>query len=113
MSDVLAVAGKSMQLRPVARPMSVSGEVMAPHYLRFIVSDEPGIVAAIATALAKVHVNLDSMLQHRGHASERLAFVMTTERCLRSTLEDAVEAMGSMSFMVEPPLVLQILTTDG
>jgi hypothetical protein len=38
---------------------------------------------------------------------------MTTERCLRSTLEDAVEAMGSMSFMVEPPLVLQILTTDG
>ena len=112
MSDVLAVAAGSQQLRPAARPMLVTGDVVAPHYLRFIVHDEPGIVAAIAGALAAEHVNLDAMLQHRGHASARLAFVMTTEPCLRSTLERAVAATAKMRFMVEPPLVLQIVVDE-
>jgi homoserine dehydrogenase len=112
MSDVLAVAGSSVQLRPAAQPVAVSGDVLAPHYLRFIVRDQPGIVAAIAGALAAEHVNLDAMLQHRHHTSERLAFVVTTEPCLRSTLERAVAAMSAMSFMVEPPLVLQMLVVE-
>lgn len=112
LSDVLAAAGNSLQLRPAAQPLPVSGDVVAPHYLRFIVNDEPGIVAAIAGALAAEHVNIDSLLQHRGHANDRLPFVITTEPCRRSTLERAVGAMTSMSFMIEPPQVLQILTVD-
>ncbi len=112
LSDVLAAAEGSFQLRPVAVPLPVSGDVLAPFYLRFIVRDEPGIVAAIAGALAAEHVNIDAVLQHRGHGSDRLPFVITTEPCLRSTLERAVTAMAKMSFMVEPPLLLQILVVD-
>ncbi len=112
MSDVLAVAGDSRQLQPAAAKVALSGDVMAPHYLRFIVADEPGIVAAIAGALAAEHINIDSILQHRGHASERLPFVVTTEPCLRSTLDRAIEAIAAMSFIVEAPLVMQILVLD-
>ncbi len=112
LSDVLAVAGNSKQLRPEAQAVAVSGDVTAPHYVRFIVADEPGIVAAIAGELAREHVNIDCILQHRGHASERLPFVVTTEPCLRSTLDRAVEAMYAMKFMMEPPLVMQILVAD-
>ncbi len=112
MSDVLAVAGASRQLRPLAERVAVSGDVTAPHYLRFIVVDEPGIVAAIAGQLAKEHINIDSILQHRGHSNEELPFVVTTEFCLRSTLERAVEVISAMSFIVEPPLVMQILVVD-
>ncbi len=112
MSDVLAVAAGSLQLRPPAQAVAASGDVVAPFYLRFIVQDEPGIVAAIAGALAAEHVNLDAMLQHRGHTSQRLAFVVTTEPCLRSTVERAVAATARMRFMVEPPLLLQILVVD-
>ena len=112
LSDVLAVAGESRQLRPAARKLPVSGDVSAPHYVRFVVADEPGIVAAIAGALAAEHINIDSILQHRGHASDRLPFVVTTEPCLRSTLERAVAAMSAMAFIVEPVLVMQILVAD-
>lgn len=112
LSDVLTAAENSLQLRPEAQPLPVSGDVLAPHYLRFVVQDEPGIVAAIAGALADQHVNIDVVLQHRGHTSKRLPFVITTEPCRRSTLERAVAAMGRMSFMVEPPLVLQILVVE-
>lgn len=108
-SDVLAIAHGSAAVRlPVAKH-SVTGDVSAPHYLRFVVADKPGIVAAIAGALAKEQINIDSLLQHRGHTSERLPFVVTTEPCLRSTLDRAVAEMRSMEFMLEPPLALEIL----
>jgi homoserine dehydrogenase len=112
MSDVLAVAENSATVRLPAKPSAVSGDVTAPHYVRLIVNDKPGIVAAIAGALAKVGVNIDSILQHRGHAGDRLPFVVTTEPCLSSTLAKAIEEMAKLEFMVEPPLVLQILVSD-
>lgn len=112
MSDVLAVAQGSSAVRlPVAK-LAVTGDVKAPHYLRPVVADRPGIVAAIAGALAKELINIDSILQHRGHASDRLPFVVTTEPCLRSTLERAVAAMASLDFMLEAPLVLEILVEE-
>jgi homoserine dehydrogenase len=112
MSDVLAVAEDSHPVRLPARKLPVSGDVTAPHYLRFVVADRPGIVAAIAGALAKHGINIDSLLQHRGHEARRLPFVITTEPCLRSTLEQAVRETAAMDFMLEPPVVMQILTVD-
>jgi homoserine dehydrogenase len=112
MSDVRAIAENSAQVRLPSHPMQVSGDVTAPFYLRFIVADEPGIVAAIAGALAKFAVNIDSILQHRGHPDERLPFVVTTEPCSSVTLDKAVAEMAKLKFMVEPPLCLQILVVD-
>lgn len=112
MSDVLAVAGDSHPVRLPTRTLPVSGDVLAPHYLRFVVSDQPGIVAAIAGALAKVGVNIDSILQRRGYGTERLPFVVTTEACQSSVIEAAVTEMASMSFMLEPPMAMQILVVD-
>jgi homoserine dehydrogenase len=112
MSDVLAVAQGSSAIRLPVEKLVVTGDVNAPHYLRLVVSDRPGIVAAIAGALAKEQINIDSILQHRGHASDRLPFVVTTEPCLRSTLDNAVAVMASMDFMLESPLVLEILVEE-
>jgi homoserine dehydrogenase len=111
-SDVLAVAHGSLAVQLPIRKLAVTGDVSSPHYLRLVVADRPGIVAAIAGALAKEQINIDSILQHRGHASDRLPFVVTTEPCLRSTLDRAVTAMSSMDFMLETPLVLEILVEE-
>jgi homoserine dehydrogenase len=112
MSDVLAVAQGSLAVRLPVKKLAVTGDVNAPHYLRLVVADRPGIVASIAGALAKEQINIDSILQHRGHASDRLPFVVTTEPCLRSTLDRAVTTMASMDFMLEAPLVLEILVEE-
>jgi homoserine dehydrogenase len=112
MSDVLAVAHNSSPVRLPARKAEVSGDGFAPHYLRFVVADKPGIVAAIAGALAKVGANIDSILQHRGHGTESLPFVVTTEPCLTSTIEQAIAEMAAMDFMLVPPLCMQILVVD-
>ena len=112
MSDVRAIAENSVQVRLPAKTMQVVGDVVSPHYLRFIVADRPGIVAAIAGALAKVGANIDSILQHRGFGGDRLPFVVTTEPSLSSKLDLAVAEMATFDFMLEPPLCLQILVVD-
>jgi len=111
-SDILAVAQRSVAVELPVRRRQVTGEFLAPHYLRFVVDDRPGIVAGIATALAKVGANIDSLLQHPGHPKHRLPFVITTEPCLTSTMEKAVAAMAKMGAMLERPLCLQMLTID-
>ena len=112
MSDVLAVAQGSAAVRMPAVTMAVSGDVFAPHYLRLVVDDKPGIISAISGALAGAGVNIDSILQRRGFPAHRLPFVVTTEPCLRSTMEQAVGAMSGMDSLVEKPLVLEILVVD-
>ena len=111
-SDLLAVAQgcKSVQL-PVHK-RKVTGEFFAPHYLRFVVDDKPGIVSAIAGALAKVGANIDSILQRPGYPKHRLPFVVTTEPCLTSTIEQALNSLAKMDCMLERPLCLQILQIE-
>jgi homoserine dehydrogenase len=111
-SDLLAVAQgcKSVQL-PV-RKRKVTGEFLAPHYLRFVVDDKPGIVSAIAGALAKVGANIDSILQRPGYPKHRLPFVVTTEPCLTSTIEQALASLAKMDCMLERPLCLQMLQIE-
>jgi homoserine dehydrogenase len=111
-SDILAVAQHSVAVQLPVHRRQVTGEFLAPHYLRFVVDDRPGIVAGIAGALAKVGANIDSLLQHPGYPKHRLPFVITTEPCLTSTIEKAVAAMEKMQCMLERPLCLQILQID-
>jgi homoserine dehydrogenase len=111
-SDILAVAQRSVAVSLPVRRRQVTGEFLAPHYLRFVVDDKPGIVSGIAGALAKVGANIDSLLQRPGYPKHSLPFVITTEPCLTSTMEKAVATMAKMDCLLERPLCLQILTMD-
>jgi homoserine dehydrogenase len=111
-SDLLAVAQGCGVVELPVRKRSVTGEFLAPHYLRFVVDDKPGIVSAISGALAKVGANIDSLLQKPGYPKHRLPFVVTTEPCLTSTIEKAVASIAKMDCMLEKPLCLQILVSE-
>ncbi|MCU1223738.1 MAG: homoserine dehydrogenase [Edaphobacter sp.] len=111
-SDLLSVAQGCKTVQLPVRKRSVTGEFMAPHYLRFVVDDKPGIVSAIAGALAKVGANIDSLLQRPGHPKHRLPFVVTTEPCLTSTIEKAMNSIAKLDCMLERPLCLQILVPE-
>lgn len=111
-SDLLAVAQGCKSVELPVRKRAVTGDFMAPHYLRFVVDDKPGIVSAISGALAKVGANIDSLLQRRGYPKHKLPFVITTEPSLTSTIEKAMVSIGKMDCMLEKPLCLQILVPE-
>jgi homoserine dehydrogenase len=111
-SDLLAVSQGAKSVELPVRKRKVTGEFLAPHYLRFVVDDKPGIVSSIAGALAKVGANIDSLLQKPGYPKHKLPFVVTTEPCLTSTIERAMNSIGKLDCMLEKPLTLQILVAE-
>ncbi len=111
-SDLLTVVQRCASVRLPVTPARTSSEFLAPHYIRCIVDDKPGIVSAISGALAQVGANIDSLLQRPGYPKHRLPFVVTTEPCLTSTVARAVSSIAKLDCMLEPPLVLQMLTVD-
>ncbi len=111
-SDLLAVSQGATSVKLPVTPRQVNSDSVAPHYLRFIVDDKPGIVHAIAGALADVGANIDSLLQRPGYPKNRLAFVITTEPCHTSVIERAVDSIAKLDCMIERPLCLEILVVD-
>jgi homoserine dehydrogenase len=89
-------------------PASVSGDFTVPHYLRFVVRDRPGIVAALATILTRYDISIDALLQKPGFPASALSFVMTLESCDSALLNRALKEIASLDFHVEPPLCLPI-----
>jgi homoserine dehydrogenase len=112
-SDLLAIAHGSKAPAISGRAATVSGDLLLRHYIRFIVRDRPGIVAEIAGGLARQGINIGALLQRPGYPSESLPFVVTVEPCATSALKRALEEIGRLDCLIEPPLELQILEPES
>ena len=113
-SDLLALAGQ--QRNGEHAEEWTSGKVVdppaLPYFVRFVVQDRPGIIAAIAAALAKQDINLDALLQEPGYPKDALPFVITVEACAEAALKAALEEIGKAEFHAAPPLALPMLLTQ-
>jgi homoserine dehydrogenase len=108
-SDLLALAHGSRRVEVPSEPARVGGEFLVPHYIRFLVDDRPGIVAAITGALAKEQINIRAIVQKPGFPQHALPFVVTVEPCKSSALKRALASIGELDCMREEPLDLQML----
>ncbi len=77
-------------------------------YLRFRVKDRPGIIAKLGEILAGKGISLDAVLQLPCESKDNLPFVITIEPSREEAVREAVTAMNSLDFMVEPALALPI-----
>lgn len=108
-SDLIALAHGSRRVEIPSAPAEVSGEFEVPHYIRFLVTDRPGIVASITAALAREEINIRAIVQKPGYPQDALPFVVTVEPCKSSTLQRALASMRSMDCFLVDPLDLQML----
>ena len=111
-SDLESIAGYGENGRPRGRNIvtaTVIEQLFAPHYVRFVVSDRPGIIEALAGTFSKYDVNIDSVLQEPGYSKTELPFVVTLEACQSSVVELALQECAVMDFNVRPPLSMPML----
>jgi homoserine dehydrogenase len=118
-SDLMRVAreirsGSRQRVSPFAhkrlgeyKPIPVTMQ-KRPYYLRFRVTDRPGIIAALANILAEKHISLDAVLQLPSENKHDLPFVITVEPTTEQAVRDAVDRMSALDFLVEPPLALPL-----
>jgi homoserine dehydrogenase len=108
-SDLLALAHGSRRVEIPSVPARISAEFEVPHYIRFLVSDRPGIVAEITGALARERINIRAIVQKAGYPAHALPFVVTVEPCKSSALKRALAKISQMDCLLEQPLNLQML----
>jgi homoserine dehydrogenase len=112
-SDVLAIASNGAAIAaagdPVQEPSNVTDRFAAPYYVRFVVQDRPGIVAALATEFAKQDINIDALLQEPARDKTALPFVVTLEECDPEDLSRALDRIAHFEFHTNPPLAMPVL----
>ncbi len=78
------------------------------YYLRLTVRDQPGVLARVASVMARHHISIASVIQNPSDAANAASLVLTTheshERAMRSTLRD----LGRLASVMEPPVLLRI-----
>ena len=113
-SDLLGIArGTRVRVdaafQMAGEPQPVTREFTAPHYVRFMVADRPGIIAALADVFSRHGVNVDAVLQDPGWSKAELPFVMTLDLCSSHAVTAALADIDGFDFHVRPPFWLPVL----
>jgi len=90
-------------LGPVER-----GAQLDKAFLRLMVRDEPGTIAAISEALAKAGVSIDSFLQRPVEDSGHVPIVLITHPATDRAISDAVEHIEAIPAVIERPRAIRV-----
>lgn len=116
-SDLLAIhraPDRRVGPAPVqAEVHEVTGDRVAPHYVRFIARDRSGIIASVGAAFARYGINIEAILQLPHYPKDRLPFVATLEPCAASVVDRALADIAALDWVVEPPLSLPVLFVEA
>ncbi len=116
-SDLMRVAreirfGSPNRVSPFAherlgeyKPLPLATQEL-PYYLRFRVEDKAGIIATLATILAKHKIGIDAVLQLPREDWRDLPFVVTTEPAKEQSIRDALLEIRNADFLVDQPLAM-------
>ncbi|MFI4935948.1 MAG: homoserine dehydrogenase [Caulobacterales bacterium] len=77
-------------------------------YVRLLVRDEPGVIAAVSETLAEAGVSIDSFLQKPVEDAGGVPIVLTTHASPESVINEAVRRMGQLPALIEPPRMIRI-----
>jgi homoserine dehydrogenase len=97
---------------PAAQLAKLVVSPMAEHrgryYIRLMVRDQPGVIADVSAALRDERVSLESMLQRGRSATEAVPVVLTTHETLEAAMLRALERIGRLESVLEPPCMIRI-----
>jgi homoserine dehydrogenase len=91
------------------RPME---EIRSLYYLRFMVTDRPGVLAQIAGELGRCGISIASMLQKGRREGQTVPIVIKTHTARERDVQSALSQINRMSFMSEPTSLIRIEGKD-
>ena len=91
---------------PLAPLESITGR----YYLRLEVKDEPGVLAKIAGATAKLGVSIASVLQRPSEIAGAASLILTTHDSNEKAIRTTVSRLGKLSSVLGEPVLIRIAT---
>ncbi|MGC6391919.1 MAG: homoserine dehydrogenase [Alphaproteobacteria bacterium] len=77
-------------------------------YVRLLVRDEPGVLAAITKIFAENHISIDSVIQKNRAPGEYVPLVLLTHEASRVALFKVTNKIAEQSVVLEQPVVMEI-----
>ncbi len=89
-------------------PTLPMADTESEYYLRFMVQDEPGVIAAITSILSDHRISLEALVQKARHAIKAVPVVMTTHETTEGNLQAAVARITALESVEGDALVLRM-----
>jgi homoserine dehydrogenase len=103
-TPTFAVPVEALQKRPASPMLHHHGA----YYVRLMVVDRPGVIADIAAALRDEQVSLEAMIQRGRAPGEAVPVVLTTHLTEEAGMRRALERIGKLDTVLEPPRMIRI-----
>jgi homoserine dehydrogenase len=88
-----------------AAPMS---RHVGAYYIRLMVQDRPGVIAAVSKALADERISLESMLQRGRSDAGEVPVVLTTHATEEARMQRALSRIAKLKAVAEEPCLIRI-----
>lgn len=82
--------------------------ISSRYYLRFSVSDEPKVFAAIASVLGEHSISIASVTQNEGHQDEFVPVIILTHEAVEKNLQNAIKEIEKQSFIKNKTQIIRI-----
>jgi homoserine dehydrogenase len=101
MGENRAPAAKGVRLAPPER-------ILGRYYVRLTVADRPGVLARVATIMARNRMSIASVIQSPSEKAGLASLVLTTHESDERSMRVALRALASLGSVREAPLLLRI-----
>ncbi|WP_113911959.1 homoserine dehydrogenase [Roseovarius dicentrarchi] len=95
--------------RSLAQSQPATGGTPAPYYLRMSLTDKPGALAKVATALGDAGISINRMRQY-DHSGPDAPVLIVTHKAGRADLDAALAALPGLGVVTDTPIALRIET---
>ena len=111
----LLLHGKGAHFMGDDEPPVPSRARMAPlerirgrHYVRLTVADRPGVLARVATVMARNRISIASVIQSPSEREGAASLVLTTHESDEQSMQATLQRIGRLESVLERPLLLRI-----
>ena len=83
------------------------GNIETRYYLRFMVTDKPGVLARLAGVLGRHHISIASVHQKERKAARNVPVVMMTHEARESHVRTALQEIDRLGFVRQPSIAIR------
>ncbi len=88
-------------------PTLPMADVVCEYYIRLMVKDEPGVLAAVTSILADQRISLEAMVQKERHASNHVPIIMLTHETREGNMQAAISRITELATVEDDVLILR------
>jgi len=82
-------------------------DVVCEYYLRLMVKDQPGVIAAVTSILADHRISLEALVQKERHACHNVPIVMLTHETTEGNMQAAISRITGLDAVEDDVLILR------